>query len=94
MHIVRWVQNFGEDSCLILQDYPEDDTSRIPRNIGFYIQLWKEAGLRKLKSSAYDFLFECGGPLNCSDKNVPDHDVHDRSSVSFSPTNFPVLHHI
>jgi hypothetical protein len=35
MHILRWEENFGEDSSLILQDHPEDDTNRILRNIGF-----------------------------------------------------------
>jgi len=57
MHILTWVETFGEDSCLILQDYPEDDTSRNLRNIGFYIQLWNAASLRRLKFSAYDFFF-------------------------------------
>lgn len=56
MRIVTWVQNFGEDSCLILQDYPEDDTSSILRNIGFYIQLWKGTALRRLKIFSVGFL--------------------------------------
>jgi len=57
MHIVTWVDNFGEDSCLILQDHPEDGTKRILRNIGFYIHPWNAASLRRLKFSAYDFFF-------------------------------------